>query len=157
MAYTMLGSPAWTRSQATSPHNQARRWAQRLYSAAYHRGWLRRLWLRWLGRSSRLLSLTDIAVPQTTLQEPTLQTIPLSKIRGSRGRGQDFDDAFYPLHDHNRERWLRVAVARELGIALPPMQLIRVGDIYFVDDGHHRLSVARAVDQLEIEAEVTVW
>ena len=157
MAYTRLGSPTWGRPQATSAHNQARQRAQRLYIATYNRGWLRRFWRRVWGRSSRLPALRELAVTGTMLQNPTLQTIPLLKIQGSQGRSQDFDDAFYPLHDHNRERWLRVALARELGLALPLVQLIRVGDIYIVADGHHRLSVARAVGQLEIEAEVTVW
>jgi hypothetical protein len=40
---------------------------------------------------------------------------------------------------------------------LPPVVLVQVGDVYFVRDGHHRISVARALGQLDIEAEVTVW
>jgi hypothetical protein len=42
-------------------------------------------------------------------------------------------------------------------VALPPVQLIEVNGCYFVRDGHHRVSVARMLGQLEIEAEVTVW
>jgi hypothetical protein len=54
-------------------------------------------------------------------------------------------------------RWLRVAAARDQGKVLPPVVLVQVGDVYFVRDGHHRISVARALGQLDIEAEVTVW
>jgi hypothetical protein len=54
-------------------------------------------------------------------------------------------------------RWLRVAAARDQGKVLPPVVLVQVGDVYFVRDGHHRISVARALGQLDIEAEATVW
>jgi hypothetical protein len=54
-------------------------------------------------------------------------------------------------------RWLRVAAARDQGKVLPPVVLVQVEDVYFVRDGHHRISVARALGQLDIEAEVTVW
>jgi hypothetical protein len=53
-------------------------------------------------------------------------------------------------------RWLSVARALEKGVALPPVELIQLGDRYFVRDGHHRISVARAMRQDEIEATVTV-
>ena len=52
---------------------------------------------------------------------------------------------------------MRVATAREEGRGLPPVQLIRVGETFFVQDGHHRVSVARARGELDIEAEVTEW
>ena len=54
-------------------------------------------------------------------------------------------------------RWLGVAAARDHGKVLPPVVLVQVGGVYFVRDGHHRISVARALGQLDIEAEVTVW
>jgi hypothetical protein len=54
-------------------------------------------------------------------------------------------------------RWLRVAAARDQGKVLPPVVLVQVGDVYFVRDGHHRISVARTLGQLDIEGEVTVW
>ena len=43
------------------------------------------------------------------------------------------------------------------GEYLPPVALIRSGDIYYVRDGHHRISVARAFGQMMVEAAVTVW
>jgi hypothetical protein len=50
-----------------------------------------------------------------------------------------------------------VAKARLKGVTLPPVELIQVGDVYFVRDGHHRISVARAFGQEHVDAEVTVW
>jgi hypothetical protein len=72
-------------------------------------------------------------------------------------RSNDFDRDFHPLQDHCKDRWLRVARARDEDKVLPPVVLVQVGDVYFVRDGHHRISVARARGQLDIEAEVTVW
>jgi hypothetical protein len=83
--------------------------------------------------------------------------VPLDRIRGSESRNRDFDCDFNPLQNHTEERWLRVATAREQSKSLSPVRLIQVGDIYFVRDGHHRISVARALGQPEIEAEVEVW
>ena len=54
-------------------------------------------------------------------------------------------------------RWLRVATVRGRDKVLPPVVLVQVGHVYFVRDGHHRISVARALGQLDIEAEVTIW
>jgi hypothetical protein len=42
-------------------------------------------------------------------------------------------------------------------VALPPVALVQIGDFYFVLDGHHRISVAQAYGQRDIEARVTAW
>lgn len=81
----------------------------------------------------------------------------LADIRGSEGRTNDFDDQFYPLTSQGRQRWQRVAQALIEGMALPPAELIQVGGEFYVRDGHHRLSVTRALGQEVIEANVTVW
>lgn len=86
-----------------------------------------------------------------------LHTVPIGQIWGSGGLSDDFDRDFHPLQDHCKGRWLRVAAARDQDKVLPPVVLVQVGDVYFVRDGHHRISVARALGQLDIEAEVTVW
>jgi hypothetical protein len=85
-----------------------------------------------------------------------VETVQLDRIRGSQGRCNDFDSAFTPLKNYNKERWLSVATAYQAGVALPLVSLIQVGEDYFVQDGHHRVSVARAFGQQQIEAEVTV-
>jgi hypothetical protein len=86
-----------------------------------------------------------------------VRTVPICNIRGSQGRSFDFDCNFNPLQDHNKARWLGVASARQRGKALPPVELIQVGDVFFVQDGHHRISVARALGQRDIEAKVMIW
>lgn len=109
--------------------------------------------------SRRLLDLSEIE--RTCRVEARtyagLRTVPIEQIRGSEGRCTDFDRDFHPLQDHCRCRWLRVAAAHEQDKVLPPVVLVQVVDVYFVRDGHHRISVARALGQLDIEAEVTVW
>ncbi len=77
--------------------------------------------------------------------------------RCREGRCDDFDVGFHPLKEHTEERWVSVARAQLRGLGLPPVELIQVGDAYFVCDGHHRISVAAALGQQEIDAVVTVW
>jgi hypothetical protein len=109
--------------------------------------------------SSELLSLTEVETnqPGKSCYSAGLQLVAIDQIQGSQGRCRDFDRAFYPRQHHSQSRWLQVATARALGMALPPVALVQVGNIYFVRDGHHRISVARALGQTEIEAEVRVW
>jgi hypothetical protein len=130
-----------------------------LYNHTRSRGRRGRVWSALTGRSRRLLLLAEIDAAGTvhTCRCSRIRMVPISHIRGSQGRSKDFDRDFNPLQDHTKERWLRVAVARQRGKSLPPVELIQVGDVYFVRDGHHRISVARVLGQREIEAEVTVW
>ena len=111
------------------------------------------------GRSCRLLRLSDIQASSTVGNSHYAGTRPVAirHIRGSEGRCEDFDAGFRPLRAHNRGRWTSVAEARLRGVTLPPVELILVGEVYYVRDGHHRISVARAFGQEHIDAEVTVW
>jgi hypothetical protein len=86
-----------------------------------------------------------------------VRSVPVGQIRGSEGRSRYFDRDFNPLHDEARGRWLSIARARQQGKHLPPVVLVQVGDVYFVRDGHHRVSVARALGQIDIEARITIW
>jgi hypothetical protein len=120
-------------------------------------------WAALTGRSRCLLALEEVSqachistVEQSQFAAQT-RLVPITEIVGSQNRCGDFDRDFNPLHDHNRARWLRIAAARRRGTPLPPVDLIQVGDLYFVQDGHHRISVARALGQQEIGARVTVW
>lgn len=83
-----------------------------------------------------------------------VQTVPISKISGSLNRYHDFDRAFLPKQDELSDRWQRVSRAWYEDINLPPIVLYKVGEVYFVVDGHHRVSVAREQGQEFIEAEV---
>lgn len=79
------------------------------------------------------------------------QQVNLRKIVGSVARYSDFNRAFRPRTQTLRERWQRTLDSRE---RLPPVELYRVGDVFFVVDGHHRVSVAREAGARTIAAEV---
>jgi hypothetical protein len=83
-----------------------------------------------------------------------MQTVAIEKIVGSEGRYKDFDRAFLPRHDKLMGRWTRVDVAHYRNIVLPPIQLFEIGGVYFVRDGNHRVSVAKAQGAEFIDAEV---
>lgn len=86
-----------------------------------------------------------------------VQSVKMSSIKGSEGKVEDFDSAFNPMHERTRGRWLNVAKARLSGGELPPVELIQVDQIYFVRDGHHRISVAKGLGEKYIDAEVIKW
>jgi hypothetical protein len=83
-----------------------------------------------------------------------IKTIRVDQIAGSLNRYQEFDRAFLPRDDQLSNRWQRVNRAFYQDINLPPVVLYKVGQVYFVVDGHHRVSVAREQGQEFIEAEV---
>lgn len=83
-----------------------------------------------------------------------MQTVRVDQIAGSLNRYHEFDRVFLPASDKLAERWQSVNRAFYEEISLPPVVLYKVGQVYFVVDGHHRVSVAREQGQLYIEAEV---
>ena len=115
----------------------------------------------WLTR--RPQSLLDLATIEAECRVrshhryPGTRTVSVRDVRGSEGRCRDFDAEFRPRQSRTRSRWVSIAAAWLMESALPPVELIQVGDMYFVRDGHHRISVARAMGQENIEAQVTVW
>lgn len=82
-------------------------------------------------------------------------TVETSNIVGSAGKHGQFDEAFMPLRNASPERWKRIDRAFRTGIELPPVSLYLLGGGYFVEDGHHRVSVARFHGVEWIDAEVT--
>jgi hypothetical protein len=84
-----------------------------------------------------------------------LRVIPLDAIVGSVDRTHDFDRHFRPTSTRVRERWQRLAVAQRRGEPVPPIDVYKIGDLYFVEDGHHRVSVAHALGLATIEAYAT--
>lgn len=83
-----------------------------------------------------------------------VKTVHVEQIIGSLNRYHEFDSAFLPKEDQLAARWQKVDRAFYEDIHLPPVVLYKVGEIYFVVDGHHRVSVAREQGQIFIEAEV---
>jgi hypothetical protein len=84
-----------------------------------------------------------------------LQIVDLETIVGSVDRARDYDRSFRPTTARARQRWERIATAVRRGEEMPPVDLYRIGELYFVRDGHHRVSIARAMHQPTIEAYVT--
>ncbi|MGB9724654.1 MAG: DUF4032 domain-containing protein [Chloroflexia bacterium] len=83
-----------------------------------------------------------------------VRPVEVARIVGSVGRARDFDEDFRPLHPEGRERRARIRQALRRAEVLPPVQLYQVGQVYFVLDGHHRVSIAREQGQEYIDAEV---
>ena len=83
------------------------------------------------------------------------QVITLDSIVGTVDRSREFDRRFRPTTQRVRPRWERIAVAQRRGEGMPPIDVYRIGDMHFVKDGHHRVSVARALGHKDINAYVT--
>ncbi len=107
------------------------------------------------GRDNRMLPFEAIR-SELRQQNPMyrgLQQIPLEYIMGSVGRYREFTRTFLPLNNELQERWIGVdALATSVG--WPPITAYKVGDVYFVNDGNHRTSVARQMQLKTIEAHV---
>jgi hypothetical protein len=80
--------------------------------------------------------------------------VPIEQINGSLGRENDFDRDFNPRNKRTRARWISIWYAHHQGTSLPPVDLYKVGDRFFVEDGHHRISVAKTMGQKYIDAHV---
>jgi hypothetical protein len=83
------------------------------------------------------------------------QLIPLDSIVGTVDRSREFDRDFRPTSPRVRERWQRINLAQRKGQPMPPIDVYRIGELHFVKDGHHRVSVARAFGHRDINAYVT--
>jgi len=83
-----------------------------------------------------------------------LQVVPLDAIVGTVDRTADFDRGLRPTSARLRSRWERIAAAQRRGESLPPVSLYKIGDLYFVRDGHHRVSVAKSLGRKDIDAYV---
>src|SRR5450755_3976263 len=84
-----------------------------------------------------------------------VEVVALDAIVGTVDRERDFDRSFRPTSGRVRSRWENIAAAMRRGESLPPVDLVRIGEIYFVRDGHNRVSVARALGRRDIDAHVT--
>ncbi len=128
-----------------------------LFEQALRRGRLNKLIARLTGRSWRPL-LLDRALSVDmiyTAQPSPMQMVDLRQIKGSVNRCDEFDRNFYPLCDRLQTRWVRIASMMLQETPLPPVELIRAGSIYFVVDGHHRVSVARALKHAAVDAVIS--
>src|SRR5437588_645594 len=83
-----------------------------------------------------------------------LTDVPIADIRGSVGRPNDFDASFLPVKPQLRKRWEQLDAAMRRGEPVPPIEVYHLGNVYFVKDGHHRVSVARHLGWKTIPAKV---
>lgn len=107
--------------------------------------------------NAQTLSFTEVldALGRRGERSLGVQVIPLDCIVGSVDKVRDFDRRFRPTSDRSRQRWERMALKSRKGESFPPIDVYKLGNLYFVRDGHHRVSVARALGTREIEARVT--
>jgi hypothetical protein len=115
----------------------------------------------WLRREPRrtnlLLPLDEVvgALGRRGERYLGLRVIRLDTIVGTLDGRRDFDRRFRPTSNRMRSRWEHLALAQRRGQALPPIEVYRVGGLHFVQDGHHRVSIALATGQTTIDAYVT--
>jgi hypothetical protein len=109
------------------------------------------------GDNNHLLRLDDVAggLCWRGQRQLGLQTVSVDTIVGTVGSRRDFDRHFRPTSARVRSRWERLALAIRRGEAIPPIEVYRVGHLHFVADGHHRVSIAGATRQHQIDAYVT--
>jgi hypothetical protein len=126
------------------------------FQRARFKAFMNRVWGTLSGQRSTLLSYDEIK-EKLHVGGPIyrgVKTIRVDQIAGSLNRYHEFDAVFLPASDKLAERWQSVNRAFYQEISLPPVVLYKVGEVYFVVDGHHRVSVARGQGQIFIEAEV---
>ena len=126
------------------------------FSRARFKSFLNRVQAVISGRPTRLLSYDDVK-SALHIGGPVyrgVQTVRVDQIVGSLNRYHQFDRAFLPVEDTTGSRWQSVDRAFYEEVSLPPVVLYKVGQVYFVVDGHHRVSVAREQGQEFIEADV---
>ena len=109
------------------------------------------------GKTNELLVYDEVRrqLKATNLRSTGLHDIPLEAIVGSVGRAKDFTRNFLPLNDNYEQRWARVKTAVNDAPGVPPIEVYKLGEAYFVIDGNHRVSVARDMGLSTIAAHVT--
>jgi len=142
----MSGGTGFSAQDAESDFSKARRGQKRRALIAKVRGG---------GRPILFLDDVTAALGRTGTRRLGLRSIPLDSIVGTVDRGHGFDGEFRPTTRRVRSRWMRIAAAARRGESFPPINVYRVGTVHFVEDGHHRVSVARQLGHEVIEARVT--
>lgn len=127
------------------------------FEAALRKGFWRSA-LQWITQSknNQLLPFEAVrkTLPTSGQRSLGVRQIPIAQIVGSVGRYNDFDRAFLPRQTRTKDRWIRIDQAHLGEVSLPPIEVYKIGDTYYVKDGNHRVSVARERGQAYIDAEV---
>ncbi|KAA3665265.1 MAG: universal stress protein [Chloroflexi bacterium] len=127
------------------------------FNTARRQASIEELLSRITGRSNELLDYEEVRrqLRATTKVDRGIQDIPLDAIVGSVGRVKDFTRTFLPKNDNDAERWARVKSAANSLTGVPPIEVYQIGDVYFVIDGNHRVSIAQEQAWGSIQAYVT--
>jgi len=127
------------------------------FSNAYQKGFWRSIFSWLQNRNNELLPYEEVLkhIPMRGQNYIGIKQIETDKIIGSVSRYLDFDRAFLPRQTHTRSRWESIDRAHFKQIILPPIEVYKIGDAYFIKDGNHRVSVAREKGQAFIDAYVT--
>lgn len=134
----------------------SRHLAQEDFDRAYRRGFWKKI-SSWISGDHNELLPFDVVKDRIPLRGQHylgLKQVPIEQIVGSLGRYRDFDRAFLPRQARTKGRWVSIDSAHYEEINLPPVELFKMGEVYFVRDGNHRVSVARDQGQEFIDAEV---
>jgi hypothetical protein len=126
------------------------------YERALFKAAWRKILTRLRGESNELLPFEQVReqLPFRGQRYIGMHEVPVDKIVGSMGRYRDFDRAFLPRQKRTRGRWINIDKAHYSDVILPPVELYKMGEVYFVIDGNHRVSVARQRGQKDIDAHV---
>ena len=113
------------------------------------------------GHQPYLLPFDEVinGLPTVPAVQVGLKDIPLKNIVGSTGRAQDFTRHFMPRvsDEEGKERWRTIYTLAVSGVGFPPVEVFQIGPVYFVQNGHHRVSVVSYLGWPTIQAHVTVW
>jgi hypothetical protein len=126
------------------------------FDRAHFRALLTSLASFFAGRPNLLLPFDEVA-GKLRLRRSLyrgVRPVEVAQIVGSVDKAEDFDRDFHPLRQESRLRWARIHRAMQAAESMPPIQLYQVGQVFFVLDGHHRVSAAREQGQEYIDAEV---
>jgi hypothetical protein len=133
--------------------------ANDLFEQAWRLGQIKRIVALFTGQSRQLPLLSDLIdqYKDVPMCELGVQPIRLEQITGTQGK-ISFDRDFLPIQRRSKNRWISAAIAMLTDpTSLPPIDVVQVGDAYYVGDGNHRVSVAKALGNMYIDGEVTQW
>lgn len=126
------------------------------FQQARHSAILQEIFARLTRRGASLISYEEVRdkLRAVEMARQELKEIPLEAIVGSVGRYDDFTRSFLPRYDRDKDRWASVMALAMDSYDLPPIEVYQIGEAYFVQDGNHRVSVARHLDRTHISAYV---
>lgn len=127
------------------------------FRSARQKATIREIIARLTGESSELLSFDEVRqkLKAQIGTKKVLKEIPITSIVGSVNRYQDFLRNFLPRRNIIEERWANIDAANQGLVGLPPIEAYQIDEVYFVSDGNHRVSVAKQLGSIEIQAYVT--